>query len=216
MTQLETRYPCPVCLGATLNKSVVVEQPQLAVDYCPRCGGVWFDYGEIQQLRRCEPKILWGLVAQRDEVHQMQCHACEAFVGRADERCAGCGRENLLDCPKCGRQMLVEHYDAMRLDACMHCRGVWFDRHELDAIWRMEMGALLKQRKQHLERGEHGAFIVLDAMMWDPISMYYGAHIVGHAVSAAPELAAGAAEVIAEAAGGVFETIVEIIAGIFG
>jgi Zn-finger nucleic acid-binding protein len=216
MTQLETRYPCPVCLGATLKKSMIAEHPRLTIDHCPRCGGVWFDYGEVQQLRRSEPKVLWELVAQREAVHQMQCHACQAFVGRSDEKCAGCGRANVLDCPKCGRQMAVEFYQGMRLDACTHCRGVWFDRHELDAIWRMEMTALQQARQQHLERGEHGAFIVLDALMWDPITMFYGAHVLGEVAGAAPELVLGAGEVVAEAAGSVFETIVEIISGIFG
>lgn len=226
MTQLETRYPCPVCIGAMLQKSVIVENPMLAIDHCPRCGGVWFDYGEVQQLRRCEPKVLWELVAQHTHVHQMQCHDCHTHLSRNDAKCAACGRVNTLDCPKCGRAMHTESFDQLRLDACRDCRGVWFDRHELHAIWKIELDAVMKKRGALAKAGHttrDGGFVLLDALAWDPWLTYYGAHAIGHGASAAGELLGsapgavmGAGEVVAEAAASVFETIVEIIGGIFG
>ena len=225
MTTLESRLRCPVCLGSTLQKSVVVEKPDtLTIDHCVRCGGVWFDYGEVQQLRRCEPRVLWELVAQHTHVHQMQCHGCSAHVNRNDEKCAGCGRQNLLECPSCSRAMHVESYQGMRLDACVDCKGVWFDRHELSSIWRMEMNALLRTRKRTMgENAKDGGVVLLDALAWDPWLTFYGVHALsegvslgGNAIAGAGEVAGGIGEVIADAAGSVFETIADIIGGIFG
>jgi Zn-finger nucleic acid-binding protein len=225
MTQLETRYPCPVCPGATLMKSVVREQPQLTIDHCARCGGVWFDYGEVQQLRRSEPKVLWELVAEQPHVHQMQCRECEAFVGRNDEKCAACGRQNQLDCPRCGQSLHVESYGEWRFDACTECRGVWFDRHELTAIWRMELTAAIEARQQRFSAGQNardGGLVLLDALTFDPWLTFYGLRALSDVsagadvLGAVPDVASGAGEVIAEAASSVFETIVEIMGGIFG
>ena len=226
MTQLETRYPCPVCLGATLQKSVVIESPQLMIDHCPRCGGVWFDFGEVQQLRRADPKVLWELVAPHTEVHRMQCHKCQAYVERNESRCAGCGHANLLDCPKCGKALNVAYHSGLRLDACAHCKGVWFDRHELDEIWRIELDAALKRRSRMQAAGytaTDAPFVLLEALTYDPWLTYYGLHATGHvaggvaeALSMAPDVAVGAGEAVAEAASSVFEVIVDIIGGFFG
>jgi Zn-finger nucleic acid-binding protein len=226
MTQLETRYPCPVCLGATLQKSVVKENPLLTIDHCARCGGVWFDYGEVQQLRRCEPKVLWELVAQHAHVHQMQCRGCQAYLSRNDHTCSGCGRKNELECPRCGRALHLEAYHDWRFDACTECRGVWFDRHELDAIWRIEVNALTEARQQKFAAGQatrDGGLVLLDALAFDPWLTFYGVHALGQVASggvnvigSVPEIAGGVGDVVAEAAGSVFETIAEIIGSIFG
>ena len=226
MTKLESRYPCPVCLGATLQKSAVNETPQLLIDHCVRCGGVWFDFGEVQQLRRCEPKVLWALVAEHGEVHRMQCHNCHALVARSAFECSQCRQPLRLDCPKCGDVMATGHHNGLRLDACTRCKGVWFDRHELDAIWRIELDAALQRRSALYASGQRASdasLVVLDALTFDPWLSYYGLQAVLHGGAGAAELlggagdlAAGAGEVVAEAASSVFETIVEIIGGIFG
>lgn len=226
MTQLETRYPCPVCLGATLQKSVVIESPELKIDHCPRCGGVWFDFGEIQHLRRAEPKVLWELVAPHTEVHRMQCHHCSAYLQRTDPACAGCGSKNELQCPKCAAAMDVAYHEGLRLDACARCKGVWFDRHELDAIWRIELSTALKRRSRLQAAGDTAgdtSIVLLDALTWDPWLTFYGVHVAGDVIggvasglSNAPEIAAGVGGAVAEAAASVFEAIFSIIGDIFG
>ncbi len=37
-------------------------------------------------------------------------------------------------CPACRNDMIVVEYQRIELDFCPHCRGVWFDRGELDLM----------------------------------------------------------------------------------
>jgi Zn-finger nucleic acid-binding protein len=219
---LEVRYPCPVCLGVQLAKQPIGDD--LVLDHCERCGGVWFELGEVQSLRRVRPHALWARIAQRTEPHRMACHDCHAPMGRHDVRCAACDWNNRLDCPVCQQPMDHASHAGIRLDVCRHCKGVWFDHDELATIWNRSFGEALegKQGARAAGAGE-GAFSLVEVLAYDPFLMFYGAHAAGHVLGAsvevmshAPGAIAGAAEAAGEVAGGVFETIVEIIAGLFG
>ena len=37
---------CPVCK----KDALIVEYDRIELDYCPSCGGVWFDSGELDLL----------------------------------------------------------------------------------------------------------------------------------------------------------------------
>jgi len=231
---VETRYPCPVCLGPKMEKVVLqldgqTSPKQLVLDHCGRCGGVWFGAGEVQQLHRCESELLWREIVRREDPVSMRCHSCRSPIARDVEACEVCGWVVELDCPTCSRPLSVEEHAGMRLDYCRHCKGVWFDHNELAGIWRQEMKAALARRpgSRAARAASEGGDALLDALMFDPFLMYYGmhagAHIAGaaaeglmHAGGGVAEGIGGVAEVAAEAASSVFETIVEIIAGIFG
>jgi Zn-finger nucleic acid-binding protein len=245
MTSTETRYPCPVCLGVKMAK-ITLEAPapqpaeprarnaaptradtHLVLDHCARCGGVWFEAGEVQRLRRCEADALWHELVRRDGVHSMLCHSCRSPLARTETRCGVCGWEVELDCPTCARPMRVSAQAGMRLDYCTDCRGVWFDHDELTGIWQMEVDALVKRRGSRVVgTAADGSDVLLDVLLFDPFVMYYGVHVAANVAGAAIEglaHAGGSVEVIGEVAGaageaaaGVFGTIVEIIAGIFG
>ena len=225
MTELQLKWSCPVCLGATLQKSTIRDSAPLTLDYCKRCGGIWFDHGEVQRLRRFKAEQLWQVVAQMEGVHRMHCHSCTALLERGADKCMDCGWVVELDCPSCGTPMQSAEYEGVRLDVCRKCRGVWFDRHELAEIWRMEFNAAL-QRRQHGNVAYGGAALV-DALTYDPFLMYYAAHAAGHVLSAGaqgmgsalPDVAGAASDIAGaagEAAASLFETIVDIIGGIFG
>lgn len=219
----ETRYPCPVCLGVTLEKTRVGERGELQLDHCPRCGGVWFDAGEVQLLRGIRPETLWASIAPRGEVHRAQCHACHTPMSRADAACPTCGHSGLLDCPICNQPMRTASLGELRLDSCERCKGVWFDHHELESVWRMELNAALERRRARgLDLEDAGSLLLLDTLMWHPGMIYYGAHAAGSLVGAsvealanAPAAAGGVVEAAGEAAAGVFETILEIISSFF-
>lgn len=216
----ETRYPCPVCLGVTMEKAPL---GALMLDHCPRCGGVWFDAGEVQQLRGAAPEAFWARIAPRGEVQRAQCHACHTPMGRSDATCPTCGHANVLDCPVCQQPMRAAAIGPMRLDTCEKCRGIWFDHHEISSIWQLELGAALERRRRTgMDLDDAGSLLLLDALMWHPGMLYLGAHAVGNVVGAsahmlanAPEAAGGVVEAAGEAAAGVFETILEIISGFF-
>jgi Zn-finger nucleic acid-binding protein len=227
MTVLETRYPCPVCLGVKMEKVTVAQtdgRAALTLDHCPRCGGVWFEKGEVQQLRRIDATALWREIVQREGVHTMQCHGCRTHMSRTDARCGACGWDATLHCPDCDQPMCVAEQNGMRLDYCTRCKGVWFDHDELTGIWKMEVNALMRRRGSRTLDAA-GDVILLDVLLYDPFVMYYGIHAAGYAAGAAADAVAGSGgvEVVGEVAGaagevasGLFETIVEIIGGIFG
>ena len=216
MTELQLKWSCPVCLGATLQKSTIKDNAPLTRDYCKRCGGIWFDQGEVQHLRRFNAEQLWQVVAPMDGVHRMQCHSCTSLLERGADKCAQCGWVVELDCPSCGVPMQAGEHQGVQLDVCRKCKGVWFDRHELAEVWRMEFNAALLRRQGG---GAFGGVVLLDALAYDPFLMFYGAHAAGHVLSAGAQAAGSVLPDVASAAGeaasSVFETIVDIIGSIF-
>jgi uncharacterized protein len=43
-------------------------------------------------------------------------------------------KEHYMKCPKCGHDMVEEQLDAVRVDRCSFCEGIFFDAGELDQI----------------------------------------------------------------------------------
>ena len=212
MTHVETRYPCPVCLGATLEKTTIDVPSSFVLDHCVRCGGAWFDKGEVHKLRTGTPEHLWKQIARREGLHAMQCHSCSQLLERTNGMCPACGWTVALDCPICLRPMETAEHAGLTLDACRHCMGVWVDHHELLDLWKLEFSAALTRRTGMTEGA---AWVIADAVT-DPFLLYYGANAAGHALSAGvhatPEIIGAAGD----AAGSVFEAIAEFIAGFFG
>jgi len=115
--------------------------------------------------------------------------------------------------------MLQVRQDALTLDVCKRCKGVWFDHHELDEIWKLERNRFLAKRgggELARRKDDRGTDVLFETLFWTPDLVFLGAHAAGHGVAAAAEAAPAAVEAVGEAAGGVFETIVEIVAGVFG
>jgi Zn-finger nucleic acid-binding protein len=206
-----------------MEKTRLGEKQELQLDHCPRCGGIWFDYGEVQKLRESREEELWQRVPQRSELHRAQCHHCQAHIDRDATRCDACGKKITFDCPQCARPMQHVRHGELTLDVCRNCRGVWFDHHELAAIWKMELNtAIAKRRGGRMKHRADGSLVLLDALTYTPELVIYGAYGAGHVIagaaqglSHAPEVVGAAAEVVGEAASSVFETILEIIGGIF-
>jgi Zn-finger nucleic acid-binding protein len=229
MPDIEPRYPCPVCLGVRLEKTRVGTRGELVLDSCSRCGGIWFELGEVQHLTRHRPQALWDRVARRDEPFRMQCHACHAPMDRNAANCPTCDWRNAIDCPICDRTMHAEVHDGLRLDVCRTCKGVWFDHVELAAIWNLALERATRRprgtglpSRRGMDVTEDGAIALTYALVYSPEIVVYGARAAGYAVTAAaeglasaPEAAAGLASGVGEAAASVFESVLEIISGLF-
>ncbi len=230
MTDAEIRLPCPTCLGVLMEKLKPVRDRDLVLDYCRRCGGVWFEAGEVRALREAQPKGLGSSVELRETAFRMSCHSCHAPMDVDAASCPACGWKNQLDCPTC--QKPLERIERGRLtpDACKPCRGVWFDNHELAQIWNLEMRRNLPTVKKSDGSITVADVFLLDAFLWAPDLVFLSASGVAHGAGAiagaAADVAGGGLEGVAEAAGGVvegagevagsvFETIAEIIAGLF-
>jgi hypothetical protein len=142
------------------------------------------------------------------------------MLGRISERCAACGASNQIDCPQCSKPLHRAEHGGIFLDVCQSCRGVWFDGHEVAAVWTIALAAVAQGQVMTgsaVQPVGDGALTLLDALTYTPD---VGAAIVEgtvHAVAASPELLSAVPElggVVAEAAGAVFEALVSVIAAI--
>ncbi len=240
MTKLETKYDCPVCLGVKMSKMHVPEIRGLTIDFCSRCGGFWFDQGEVKMLHDYRPRSMLRRLELKKELFMMQCHSCHSRMGRNDEKCSNCDWKNVIDCPVCHRALKGVTYNNLKLDACHNCKGVWFDEIELAEIWNMNYN----QMTQKARRGKDGklvdidggeaAAIFLDVLWWNPGLISAGGEILSSAGGAlanaggaaveglsnldlgnVADAAGGLVEGTGELAGSVFEAIANIIGEIF-
>jgi len=219
MARVEPRYPCPVCLGSHLEKTRVGRADELELDHCRRCGGVWFELGEIQRLRHQPSDAFWGRVSPHPPDARVLCHSCHTPIDRNADACPGCGSHNTIDCPVCEQPLDAQTYQTVRLDVCRSCRGVWFDHAELAAIWKLGLQAGVARRGSTglATTADAPGLLVVDALMFMPDVLFLGARTAGYALSGAAEAVAssGVAGGVADAAGSVFEAILDIIGGIF-
>jgi len=113
---------CPRC-----NSELAVEDYQgIEVDRCPSCGGMWLDYGELDQLEDTvfdQDKLKGSLKAR-------------SFQGE-------------VTCPKCSGQMQRFYYRSynLELDFCEQGHGWW-----LDAGEEKQVLELMEQRIKDLDR----------------------------------------------------------------
>ena len=214
-----------MCLGVKLSKVRFVPQ-ELVLDRCERCGGIWFDEGEVEQLRKLKRRAIGQKIALDAEAFRMKCHSCQTIMNRNAERCPACRWRNVVDCPVCARPMERREVQGLHLDLCAACRGVWFDRIELAEIWNLHVGAPGSRGSTALEDAAQVAAgvgeVAAEVVFWNPELLVVGGQALGHGAKAAAELASGAPEVLGaaveaggELAGSVFEAIAEIIGSVF-
>lgn len=227
MPEMATRYPCPVCLGVMMDTVRIGDGAALEIDHCARCGGVWFDAGEIERLRTFASAALWSRIARREADAVTPCHGCHAPLDRGAEKCAACGRKNVLDCPVCDRRMERRAVGGIHVDSCRRCKGVWLDHRELDTVWQAAAIATLPAAGDGLRTGgqraaETAGDVALNVMWYAPDvaahTVIGAAHAASHlpaVVAAAPEAAVHLAGAAGDAAGGIFEAIAAIFEAIF-
>jgi Zn-finger nucleic acid-binding protein len=208
------------------------DRSQLVLDHCARCGGVWFEKGEAQQLTRYSPSDLWKHIPPRETIPHPPCHGCGAPIDRDAERCAVCARRNEIACPVCDKTMERRQHAGLTLDVCSRCKGVWFDHAELKSVWSLSVAEFSRGRASRMTQSAGnaaaiGGDILLESLFWAPgLTINAGAAAVegiGHVAGAigsvsldgAANAAMGAAEMVGGAAEGVFEMIMDLISSIF-
>jgi Zn-finger nucleic acid-binding protein len=225
MSELAVRWPCPVCLGVRLDQRRIGRHGAVVLDHCSRCGGVWFEKGEVQTLRQLRPRDLLAHVAPRASVHHMRCRGCDGVVSREAAACPACGQTVRLDCPSCDRPLETRDYQGVRLDFCGRCHGVWFDQHELKDLWRLSALEVARKRRTGRRRtdreapratGNATAHGVADVLFYAPDLGVLGVDMAGRAVVAGVTSGPEAAAAAAHAAGVAGEAAGEVAAHAFG
>ena len=115
MPEKEPGRSCPVCVGAVMLKVAPSKEVAVALGYCQRCGGMWFDQGESELLAQCRPRALNTTVVLSDEAYRMACHSCQAGLNRNDYSCPACGWKNVLSCPVYESSLPPTRQDQLKL-----------------------------------------------------------------------------------------------------
>jgi Zn-finger nucleic acid-binding protein len=84
--------------------------PDVRIDVCEKCGGSWFDRGEL---------------AQTVNNRKMADRLTEDPIR---------GTMSPIACPRCGGRMRVRKEWDVEVDVCISCGGVWLDHGELDEL----------------------------------------------------------------------------------
>jgi Zn-finger nucleic acid-binding protein len=105
---------CPVCK----QMMIVLELEKLEIDYCPECGGIWLDSGELE--------LLFDNLSAGNEYP-------EPFIHQKNVK------EKSRRCPKCSKKMeKITSGNKVLIDRCRKGHGLWFDKDELQNIIRYE------------------------------------------------------------------------------
>ncbi len=107
---LSKKIECPKCFVETNRKEIDVLGPNIYIDECPKCDGLWLDAGELDKLLR-DKKIADYLTKD-----------------------IGTQSKSKLICPRCGGLMDIEAADEVEVDVCLTCNGVWLDAGELEDL----------------------------------------------------------------------------------
>lgn len=106
--------PCVNCVDIDMNKTRC--GPDLEVDICPQCGGLWLDGGEFVTLVKLGHFYVENLKFSK-----------VTFVGQNRERkCPHCN----LDLIRTGNKKVPD----LVYEKCPQCNGVWLDSKELQKL----------------------------------------------------------------------------------
>jgi len=108
---------CPACHGELRE----MEAGGIIVDVCQGgCGGAWFDHFELRKF---------------DEPHEAE---GESLLDVARDAAVVVDRSVRRGCPACPGVVMMRHpfspCDAVEIDECPNCGGIWLDAGELASI----------------------------------------------------------------------------------
>lgn len=104
------KIECPRCWVECDRKEIDVFGPNIFIDICPKCKGLWLDKGELGKLLK-DRKITDFLTKH-----------------------IGTQSKSELICPRCGSLMDFERAEDVEVDVCLRCHGVWLDANELERL----------------------------------------------------------------------------------
>ena len=104
---LEKKVECPKCWVEMDREEIEIPGPNVLIDICPKCKGIWLDKGELNKLLR-DRKLSDYLTKH-----------------------IGTQSKSKLICPRCGKLMDIETAEDVEIDVCLGCNGVFLDHGEL-------------------------------------------------------------------------------------
>jgi Zn-finger nucleic acid-binding protein len=185
----------------------------LVVDLCPICGGIWFDRGEVQEIRQVEIESIRPLIDLSPGPHVMRCHYCHVLMDRNESKCRICNWQNMIECPVCGEPMKRSSYKELILDVCGRCGGLWFDRNELAEIWNPAQWDDARIQRRNRDPASNPAWSLLDGLFYWPDGSGIGS---GSAVEASFAAVDGAGNAVIEAGSTMLDGAAEGVVDVAG
>ena len=131
----EKKYECHKCWVEMDKKEIDVFGPNIIIDVCPKCHGVWLDKGELAKILK-----------DRKLTDYLTKHI-------------GTKSKSPMVCPKCGNTMDIEKAEDIEVDVCLLCGGVWLDEGELEDLQKKsEEGYKLDMDAKYQEKLEEEKF----------------------------------------------------------
>jgi Zn-finger nucleic acid-binding protein len=128
---------CP--LHACRMKTAAIEE--IVIDYCPKCYGMWLDFGELERLfhKNLEKNTLFRNTLSK----QVEKPPHDTVIRK---------------CPLCREPMeKKKHYeDNLYLDICPNCGGIWLDSGEFALLY---LANREENSIQHILAGIIGKYI---------------------------------------------------------
>ena len=94
----------------------------IAIDACTSCKGMFLDHGEIESIREIVRK---GGAVPPDSIDLISEEASKGTLAKDDTQ---------EPCPSCRYGLFAVNVKGVTIDYCLSCRGIWFDRGELQTL----------------------------------------------------------------------------------
>jgi Zn-finger nucleic acid-binding protein len=107
---MERKIDCPRDWVKMEQKEIEILGPNITIDECPKCHGIYLDSGELKKMIK-DKKLSDYLTKD-----------------------IGTKTKSKLVCPRCGGLMDTEYADDIEVDVCLTCHGVWLDPGELEDL----------------------------------------------------------------------------------
>ena len=107
---MDKQLECPRCWVAMKKEVVEVSGPNVVIDVCPQCRGIWLDNNELKKI-----------LGDRKLANYLTKHI-------------GTQSKSKLVCPRCGGLMDLEYAQDVEIDVCLTCHGAWLDQGELERL----------------------------------------------------------------------------------
>jgi Zn-finger nucleic acid-binding protein len=108
--QVRSERICPRCH----IDLYLIERGGENLDICRKCGGIWFDPNELDDLMGKGSPV------------ELLIRITDSLKG-----------EDLL-CPECEKKMTTKEIYDVYVDLCEDCKGIWMDLGETEKVWEMD------------------------------------------------------------------------------
>jgi Zn-finger nucleic acid-binding protein len=128
----------------------------VVIDRCPACYAHWFDAKELAAVFSQEGADLSETALSGQLRLPSVCRHCHTKNSDTALACSHCEGRLGYRCPRDGRPMLVSVQNAVEVDVCPLCRGIWLDGEEFELLLENTQRATAERRiPANLERPKH-------------------------------------------------------------